>query len=107
MEASGRHSSSPSTLPATTRPSMAGLPAGPIGTGTLTIGAGNGSVFASGAARTVGNAITFSSSPLVVGGANNLTLSGAISLGASTRTIQTDNSGVTELAGIVGSSGGG
>src|SRR5262249_3889262 len=83
------------------------LTSGPIGTGTLTIGSSSGKVFASGAARTVGNAIVFNATPLVVNGANNLTLSGAVSLGSTTRTLQVDNTGATELSGIISSTGGG
>src|SRR5439155_967515 len=56
--------------------------------------------------NTTGNDQTFNG-VISVSGANDLTLSGAVSLGASTRTFQTDNSGVTELSGIVASTGGG
>jgi len=73
---------------------------GPIGTGTLTI-SGSSTVFASGGAREVGNAITFTGGPLIIGGANDLTLSGNIALGTATRTIQVDNSGASILSGAI------
>jgi autotransporter-associated beta strand protein len=85
------------------------LTSGPLGTGTLTVGSpGPVSLFASGGARVVGNAITFTGTTLAITGANNLELSGAVSLGAAARTFQIDNSGLTTLSGVVsGGVGGG
>jgi fibronectin-binding autotransporter adhesin len=82
---------------------------GPIGTGTLTVNpfGSNAKLFASGGPRVLDNAITFAGSPLTVSGANDLELTGAIALGGSTRTITVDNTGLTTISGIIGSTGGG
>jgi autotransporter-associated beta strand protein len=82
---------------------------GPIGTGTLTINpfGSTAKLFASGGPRVLRNAITFAGSPLTISGGDDLQLSGAIALGASTRTITVDNTALTTLSGTVGSTGGG
>jgi autotransporter-associated beta strand protein len=90
----------------------AGSPAvtsGPIGTGTLTVtpSANNAKLFASGSARLLGNAITFTGSPLIISGTNALELSGAMNLGAATRMITLDNTGATTISGVISSTGGG
>jgi autotransporter-associated beta strand protein len=82
---------------------------GPVGTGTLTVNpfGSTAKLFASGGARLLANSITFSGSPLTLTGSDDLELSGAISLGSSTRTITVDNTGLTTLSGVISSTGGG
>ena len=69
---------------------------GPLGIGTLTI-AGGTSILSDGTARTVANAVTvngnFSFGGLLSG--NNLTLSGQVSLGSTTRQITVSSPSVT------------
>jgi autotransporter-associated beta strand protein len=91
----------------------AGIPpaitSSPIGSGTLTVSpsGNNAKLFAFGGARLLGNAITFTGSPLIISGTNSLELSGAISLGASARTITVDNTASTTISGLIDSTGGG
>ena len=82
--------------------------AGPIGTGALIQNnSGSGAltkVFASGGARNVGNPIFLATSGkprFVIGGADDLTLSGDITLNGAT-TFQVDNTGTSILSGNVG-----
>ncbi|NBN94085.1 MAG: hypothetical protein EBV31_00405, partial [Verrucomicrobia bacterium] len=69
---------------------------GPLGTGTLTIGNGT-SLLSDGTARSVANAVTvngdFTFGGVVAG--NNVTLAGAINLGAAGRTITVSSPAVT------------
>jgi fibronectin-binding autotransporter adhesin len=61
-------------------------------------------IYAAGAARSVVNNTAFTNTtaaPLVVGGAANLTLNGTVDLGAASRIIQVDNTGATELSGVI------
>ena len=87
------------------------IDAGPLGTGTFTIDTGTSSLelFASGGAHVVGNAINFATTnngaAFVIGGSNNLTLSGTFDLTSSNRVIQTDNTGLTILSGVISDSG--
>ena len=87
------------------------IDAGPLGTGTFTIDTGTSSLelFASGGAHLVGNPINFASTnngaPFVIGGSNNLTLSGSLDLTSSNRVIETDNTGLTILSGVISDSG--
>jgi autotransporter-associated beta strand protein len=96
---------------------------GPIGTGPLllindstTSLTGSGTILASGGPRTIANLIQYpkgsNNLTLVIGGTNNLTLSGAVSLqgndggGAGTnRFIQTDNTGLTTISGVISDGG--
>ena len=85
--------------------------AGPIGTGTLSV-ENNAStfhrLFASGGARTVGNAFvwpTGANQDLTIEGSQKLTLSGSMDLGAATRTIVTSNSADTVLSGVLSNGG--
>jgi fibronectin-binding autotransporter adhesin len=79
---------------------------GPAGTGVLTFNAGTIGVSASGAARVVRNAITVNSS-FSTEGSNDLELGGDVALGGGTRTITTNNAGLTTLSGTISSTGGG
>jgi fibronectin-binding autotransporter adhesin len=82
---------------------------GPIGTGPLQVIEANVNllatctVYAAGGARTVGNALVLTNTePLIIGGANNLTLYGDVTLSASgITTLQTDNTGKTILSGVL------
>jgi autotransporter-associated beta strand protein len=96
---------------------------GPIGTGPLLLAVdstttlnGSGTIFASGGPRTIANLIQYPTGSnnltLIIGGTNNLTLSGAFSLqgqdggGAGTnRTIQADNTGLSTLSGVISDGG--
>ena len=76
---------------------------GPLGTGTLTIGNGT-SLLSDGTARSVANAVTvngdFTFGGVVAG--NNVTLAGAVNLGASGRTITVASPAVTStLSGVL------
>ncbi len=73
------------------------------GTGTLSLNGGK--IEASGAARTLTNAVTVGGD-FEVGGALDLTLGGAMDLGASPRTITTSNTALTTFSGIVSGTGG-
>jgi autotransporter-associated beta strand protein len=85
--------------------------AGPMGAGTFTVDTTTGTMelIALGGARVVGNSINFentnSGSPFIIGGSNNLTLSGTLDLTSSNRVIQTDNTGLTILSGVISDSG--
>lgn len=86
----------------------AGAPtSGPIGTGNMTI-ANDSSVgfFAHGGARTVGNNMTVNTSLLKIIGENNLTLTGTINLGTTTKTFEVSNTGLTTIAGAITGTGG-
>lgn len=77
---------------------------GPLGTGTFSIVSTTGAsnrLYAVGGARTVGNTINWAGQPLVLGGANDLTLSGAIDLNGGTRTLIISNTAASTLSGIV------
>jgi autotransporter-associated beta strand protein len=78
--------------------------AGPIGIGTLTIGAGT-TVLSDGTARTVPNPVSITGN-FAFGGeltGNNLILGGAVSLGTSTPTVTVTNPAVvSQLGGTVG-----
>lgn len=79
---------------------------GPIGTGTLSQdNATYTAVFASGAARNVGNAITLNSAgqAFIIKGSFDLELSGPLNLGGAGKTIQTDNTGNSILSGDISS----
>jgi autotransporter-associated beta strand protein len=78
------------------------LTSGPIGTGALTTAA-NAKLFAVGGPRTVGNAIIFGGAgfTLIVTGSNDLTLSGGVALGTSSRTFQVDSGAATTVAGVI------
>lgn len=67
------------------------------GTGTFQIS--GGTVFASGGARTIGNALSLSAD-FTIGGSNDLTFSGNATLSAD-RTITVDNSGTTTFSGVI------
>jgi autotransporter-associated beta strand protein len=81
------------------------LTSGPLGTGTLTVSGSNANITALGGARIVGNAITLGNG-LTIFGANNLELSGAVNLGAVTRTIKVSNPGVATISGVISGAGG-
>ena len=82
---------------------------GPIGTGTMILVEANVNllatctVYASGGARSVGNAMILTNTePLIIGGANDLTLYGDVTLSpAGITTIQTDNAGKTIMSGVL------
>ena len=77
-----------------------------LGTGTLSL---NGGLLAAGGARTIANAVSLGGNT-VIGGettADNLTLSGAVNLGAGSRTIDIFGQGVTTLSNVVSDDGGG
>jgi len=76
---------------------------GAAGTGTLTINAGT--IQAGGGARNINEAVTVGGN-FSVGGSNDLTLSGAMALGAATRTITVDNTGATVFSGVISGGGG-
>lgn len=85
------------------------ITSGPIGTGSLLIN-DDASVgfYASGGSRIVGNAINFGTVVnTTIKGSNDLTLSGAVSLGPSTRTLTVTNTADTTFSGVIGSTGGG
>ncbi len=71
------------------------ITAGPVGTGTLTIS--GGAILSDGTARNIGNAVTVTGD-FAFGGVtagNNVTLSGAVGLGASNRTLTVTSPAVT------------
>ncbi|MEW6386615.1 MAG: autotransporter-associated beta strand repeat-containing protein [Thermodesulfobacteriota bacterium] len=75
-----------------------------LGAGTLTISSGT-TLQASGT-RTLGNSVTISGDFSIGGGAtDNLTLGGAIGIGAATRTITVNSTGSTNFSGVVSGSG--
>lgn len=84
---------------------------GPIGTGPLSLENNPNTLhrlFASGGARTVGNAITWPAGvnqDLTIEGSNALTLTGDMDLGGSTRTIACNNSADTTLSGVISNGG--
>lgn len=84
---------------------------GPIGTGALSLENNPNTLhrlFASGGARTVGNAITWpatANQDLTIEGSNALTLTGDMDLGAATRTIACSNSAATTFSGAIGNGG--
>lgn len=84
---------------------------GPIGTGALSVENNPNTLhrlFASGGARTIGNAITWPAGvnqDLTIEGSNALTLTGDMDLGAATRTIATSNSANTTLSGVISNGG--
>lgn len=84
---------------------------GPIGTGALSFENNAGTLhclFASGGARTVGNAITWptgANQDLTIEGTQPLTLAGDMDLGGSDRTITTSNSANTVLSGVLSNGG--
>ena len=73
------------------------------GTGTLTLN--GGAIEAFGAARSLNEAVTVGGN-FAVGGSQNLTLSGAMNLGGSVRTIAVNNSGLTTFSGTASGAGG-
>lgn len=103
-------------------PTSGTVTSGPIGTGPLFVAPelgsanGTGTILASGGARTVANPIQYPSSTnnqtLAIGGTNNLTLSGNISLQGQdassipvTRNFQINNTGATTLSGVIDDGG--
>jgi autotransporter-associated beta strand protein len=84
---------------------------GPVGTGAITPENNANTLhrlYASGGARTVGNAITWPAGvnqDLIIEGANALTLNGAMDLGAATRTLAVNNSANTTLGGVISNGG--
>lgn len=70
------------------------------GAGTGTIAFVGGTLGATGGARTIANTVS-ASSTIIIGGATDITFSGAFSLGAGDRTIQVDNTGTTRISGAV------
>lgn len=84
---------------------------GPIGTGPLSLENNAGTLhrlFASGGARTVGNAIVWPSGvnqDLTIEGSDALTLTGDMDLGGSTRTIACNNSAATTFSGVIANGG--
>ncbi len=91
----------------------------PLGTGKLGINVGTeggtATLFANGGAHTVGNEIIYTSATntvnFVIGGSNNLTLSGAFGLhgadntGGTNRNLQVNNTALTTFSGVVGDNG--
>ncbi len=86
---------------------------GPLGTGTLfpanegTGAGGDAAIFASGGARTVGNAIVFQSTntefTLIIEGTNALNLSGPVTLAGTNRAFRVDNTNAaTTISGPIG-----
>ncbi len=73
------------------------------GTGTLTVN--GGSIEASGGARTISVASTIGGN-FTVGGSSGLTLSGAMSLGSSSRVVTVNNTADTTFSGALSGSGG-
>lgn len=71
------------------------------GTGTLTFA--GGTIGASGSSRTIANAVS-ASSTIIIGGASDITFTGAFNLGAGNRTLQIDNTGTTRISGAVSNS---
>jgi len=97
---------------------------GPIGTGPLLMApefpntTGSGMIYAYGGARTIANLIQYQSGTnnqtLIIGGTNNLTLSGAVTLQGNdgltsasftARTIQVTNTGATTISGVISDGG--
>jgi len=95
------------------------IDSGPAGTGNIAINVGTeggtSSFFASGAAHTVGNHFIYTSATntvtVILGGTNNLTLSGEFTLsgadgsGNTNRTLNVTNQGISTLSGVVDDSG--
>lgn len=85
--------------------------AGPVGTGTITFENNPNTLhrlFASGGARTVGNAIVWpagANQDLTIEGANALNLNGDMDLGAATRTLAVNNTANTTFGGIISNGG--
>ena len=91
----------------------------PLGTGNLGINVGveggTATLFSSGGAHTVGNPVNYTSATntvtFVLGGSNNLTLSGTFALANATdtagtnRTLQVNNTALTTLSGVIGDNG--
>jgi autotransporter-associated beta strand protein len=77
---------------------------GPLGTGTLTISGNSTVLTALGGSRTIGNAVVLNGSPSITS-ANNLELSGAVSL-AATRTIRVTGGGTATISGVISGAGG-
>jgi len=73
-----------------------------LGTGALTIGT-TGTISAAGGSRSLSNSVVANSN-FTFGGSQNLTLSGAFSLGGGDRTITVDNTATTTLSGVVSQS---
>jgi hypothetical protein len=106
-------------------PTTGTVVSGPIGTGPLLMTedsssstTGSGEVFASGGAHTIANSIQFPNGTnnltLIIGGANDLTLSGAFTLNGNdgrttntitTRTVQVTNTGLTTISGVISDGG--
>ncbi len=63
-----------------------------------------GTIRAGGGARTITNAVTVGGN-FIVGGANDLTLSGKMDLGAATRTVTVDNTGTTTFSNAISNGG--
>ncbi len=82
----------------------AGVTSGPLGTGVVTLPS-NGSLFAAGAPRTLGNNIVITGSPIIITGTNDLNLAGDVSLGGGNRGLRIDN-GTTSFSGVISGSGG-
>ncbi|MHB9072264.1 MAG: autotransporter domain-containing protein [Desulfobaccales bacterium] len=74
-----------------------------LGNQTLTINSGTLQA-ATGTTPTLGNPISVGGD-FILGGADNLTLSGAVGLGGATRTLTVTNSGNTTLSGIISNGG--
>jgi len=84
---------------------------GPIGTGALSVENNPNTLhrlFASGGARTVGNAITWpagDNQALIVEGVNQLNLTGDMDLGGVTRTLTASNSALSIFSGAINNGG--
>jgi autotransporter-associated beta strand protein len=104
--------------------STGNVDSGPIGTGALFIApelpntSGSGTVLAYGGARTIANPLQYPSGTnnqtLIVGGTNNLTFSGPVTLNGldgvtsgsiTTRTFQIANTGATTISGVISDGG--
>lgn len=73
-----------------------------LGTGALNIGSNSPTIQAAYGARTLANALTWSSGGVTFAGANNLTFTGNSTLsGSSTRTITAGGTGLTEFSGAM------
>jgi autotransporter-associated beta strand protein len=93
---------------ASSTPSAVGTPtvtSGPLGTGTLTIGAGT-TILSSAGANAVANATTISGN-FTFGGLNNVALNGAISMPAAATTIEVSAPQTTDTLGGVITAGAG
>lgn len=84
---------------------------GPIGTGPLSVENNPNTLhrlFASGGARTIGNAINWPAGvnqDLTIEGSDALTLNGNMDLGGSTRTIAANNTATTTFGGVISNGG--